>query len=271
MTHYAERDSMRYLVELVMVLLWTVSVQGMEWRESPEVAAVFAAADAANGTFVLYDVEDGTYVGYNRERAETRYAPASTFKIANALIGLATGVVKDVDTILPYGGAPQPVKEWERDMGLGEAIAMSNVPIYQELARRIGLEPMREYLGRIEYGNADPGAVVDRFWLDGPLAISAVEQTGFLARLAQDALPLPKEAQAAVRGIVRLEGGDDWELFGKTGAAMKYSPALGWWVGWVRKGGRLYTFALNLDMAGPNDFGKRMAVGKAALVALGIL
>ena len=52
--------------------------------------------------------------------------------------------MKSVDEVLPYGGKPQPRKEWERDMGLREAIKMSNVPIYQELARRIGIVRMRE-------------------------------------------------------------------------------------------------------------------------------
>lgn len=163
------------------------------------------------------------------------------------------------------------MKDWERDMSLRDAIKISNVPIYQELARRIGLERMREYIGKLDYGNADPGTVVDRFWLDGPLAISAVEQTFFLARLAKDELPLPKEIQAAVRDIARLEGGEGWELFGKTGSALKYSPAIGWWVGWVRKGDRIYTFALNIDMAGPEEFGKRVDVGRACLKALGLL
>ena len=77
-------------------------------------------------------------------RAKKRFTPASTFKIANSLIGLDVSAVKSVDEVLPYGGKPQRIKEWERDMGLREAIKMSNVAIYQELARRIGIERMRK-------------------------------------------------------------------------------------------------------------------------------
>lgn len=262
---------MRYYLIVAMLMVFCFQAWAAEWRESPELAAVFAKENGKDGTFVLYDVAAGTFTGHNRKRAETRYIPASTFKITNSLIGLTVGAVANVGEVLPYGGKPQSVKEWERDMSLRDAIRISNVPIYQELARRIGLERMREYLGKLDYGNADPGTVVDRFWLDGPLAISAVEQTLFLARLAKDELPLLKEVQAAVRAIARLEGGEEWELFGKTGAAMKYSPALGWWVGWVRKGDRIYTFALNIDMAGPEEFGKRVDVGRACLKALGLL
>lgn len=43
------------------------------------------------------------------------------------------------------------------------------------------------------------GSVVDTFWLRGPLAISAVEQTRFLDRLARQVLPFPLQAQRAVR------------------------------------------------------------------------
>ncbi len=37
-------------------------------------------------------------------------AASARLKIANALIALETGVVKDVDEAIPYGGRPQPVK-----------------------------------------------------------------------------------------------------------------------------------------------------------------
>ena len=55
----------------------------------------------------------------------------------NQSVAAFLGAVKSVNEVLPYGGKLQRIKEWERDMGLREAIKMSNVPIYQELARRI--------------------------------------------------------------------------------------------------------------------------------------
>ena len=95
------------------------------------------------------------------------------------------------------------------DMGLRKAIAISNVPIYQELARRIGLERMKHYLKIFDYGNADTGEVVDRFWLDGPLKISALEQVEFLKKLVQEKLPISKEAQRDVKQILLLESADE--------------------------------------------------------------
>jgi len=134
------------------------------------------------------------------------------------------------------------------NMGLREAIKVSNVPVYQELARRIGLERMRDNVARMGFGNGEIGTVVDNFWLDGPLKISAVEQTQFLARLARDELPFPKDAQAKVREIVHLEQGDGWTLYGKTGWVNVPNPGIGWWVGWVIKESHVYSFALNIDI-----------------------
>jgi beta-lactamase class D len=149
---------------------------------------------------------------WDEARAKKRFTPTSTFKIANSLIGLDVGAVKDVDEVLPYGGKPQPRKEWERDMGLREAIKISNVAIYQELARRIGIERMREGVRRLDYGNMEIGNVVDRFWLVGPLAISAVEQAEFLYRLTKGSFPVDPKVLAAVKEITLLEKTDTYEL-----------------------------------------------------------
>lgn len=133
------------------------------------------------GTFALYDVAADRVVVVDSARATRRYTPASTYKIANSLIALETGAVADESEVVPYGGEPQPVEAWEQDMNLADAFAASNVPVYQEIARRVGLGRMQEWVDRLDYGNRRLGEVPDRFWLDGPLAISAVEQVRFLA------------------------------------------------------------------------------------------
>lgn len=241
------------------------------WEESAKASEIFRKAKV-NGTFVLYDAKADSYIGHNKPRAEKRYVPASTFKIPNSLIGLSVGAVKSVDEVIPYKSNVPPLsKAWEKDMGLREAIAMSNVPIYQELARRIGLDRMRENVSKMKYGNKEIGDSVDTFWLKGPLEISAIEQTHFLARLAQDELPFPKAFQQSVREIVLLDQGENWKLYGKTGWQNAPGRGVGWWVGWVRKGDCLYTFALNMDIRKASDAGKRIELGKECLKALGIL
>ena len=242
-----------------------------DWEESLKGGDLFKSAKI-NGTFVLYDVTANKYIGYDKARAETRYIPASTFKIPNSLIGLSVGAVKSVDEVLPYRGEPHPfIQAWAKDMGLREAIILSNVPIYQELARRIGIERMRDNVSRMDYGNKEIGTFVDTFWLKGPLKISAVEQTQFLAKLAQDKLPFPKNIQKNVREIVLLEQGKNWKLYGKTGWLNTQDQGVGWWVGWVEKEGHVYSFALNMDMQKASEGSKRLELGKAGLKALGIL
>ncbi|MDR1167171.1 MAG: class D beta-lactamase [Deltaproteobacteria bacterium] len=244
---------------------------GRQWRDEPEIGALFEKA-AVSGTFVVFDREAERLTGHSQARAETRFTPASTFKIANSLIGLSVGAVSGVDEPLPYGGQPQAIKAWERDMGLREAIRISNVPIYRELARRVGLERMRAEVRRLDYGNGEVGVKVDSFWLEGPLRVSAVEQVLFISRLAKGELPLPKEAQACVREILWLESGPNWSLYAKTGMSTLESPGVGWWVGWLERGDKIYPFAINIDIDDPNKDGpKRLTLARDALKLLGLM
>jgi beta-lactamase class D len=252
------------------MIVCSSTASASEWQDSSKLEAIFAANNVT-GTFVLYDTDADIFIGYNQERAETRFIPASTYKIPNTLIGIITGAVKSVDEVFPYDGKPQPVKSWEKDMGLREAIKVSNVPVYQELARRIGLERMRAELARLGYGNGEIGDVVDVFWLEGPLAISPVEQTLFLARLAHGKLPLPEKTQMQAQELLLMEQNDDWSLFAKTGTAARLSPNIGWWVGWVETEGKIYTFALNIELPQKADTLNRIGLGKQCLAALGVI
>ena len=206
------------------------------------------------------------------EPAEQRFVPASTFKVANALIGLSVGAVRSVDQVIPYTGDANPfMREWLEPMGLRGAMKVSNVPLYQELARRIGLARMREAIQRLGYGNEQIGSNVTTFWLRGPLAISAVEQTRFLSGLAHQRLPFPRRAQQQVAEITQVDSGPGWSLHAKTGWQNAPGAGVGWWVGWVQRGERITPFALNLAMAGAADAPKREQLGRRSLQALGIL
>ncbi|HEX8281407.1 MAG TPA: class D beta-lactamase, partial [Chthoniobacterales bacterium] len=229
------------LILLALALVLCGRAAAHNYEERAELAQFFEA-QKVTGTFVLFDPASETMLVSNEARAKERFTPASTFKIANSLIGLEVGAVRDIDEVLPYGGQPQRIKAWEKDMNLRDAIKASNVAVYRELARRIGLERMRDMVRKLGYGNADIGGVVDRFWLDGPLAISAVEQTEFLARLAEGKLPVSAAAISAVKEITLLEKTDRYELHGKTGW---YWPddggqQIGWWVGWIERDGKAY-------------------------------
>ncbi len=50
--------------------------------ESTDVSQFFVET---TGAFVLYDLNNDTYIRYNEQRCTTRYSPCSTFKIPNSL------------------------------------------------------------------------------------------------------------------------------------------------------------------------------------------
>ncbi len=224
------------------------------------------AREQISGTFVAYDPGADRLIVLNAARAETRFIPASTFKIPNSLIAFEVGAARDADEIFRYDGKPRMIAAWQKDMTLREAFAVSNVPVYQELARRVGMEVYRDWIAKLDYGNRETGKAVDRFWLEGPLAISAVEQALFAARLAERRLPMSARSQEMTRDIMRSEAKDGRAIFAKTG----WSGKIGWWVGWVEDGKRITAFALNMDMSKIEDAPKRISLGKALLGHLGV-
>ena len=154
-------------------------------------------------------------------------------------------------------------------MTIQEAMAVSNVPLFQGIARRIGLPRMRKYVREADYGNAEIGQVVDNFWLKGPLAISALEQISFIDKLNRGDLPFSARSIGLVRLIMpREENRLPGVVFYKTGWAINTQPGIGWVVGWVRYDGRDYPFALNLDINKPEDADMRLTVAWLALQEL---
>ena len=230
------------------------------------------ARNGVDGAFAGYDEQKGRLFLVNGARAQQRFSPASTFKIANSLIALETGVVRDENQIIPYRSDDPPfMQEWTRDMSMREAIKLSNVPIYQELALRIGLTRYHEWLGRLSYGNGETGATLERFWLDGSLKISAVEEAHFVAALAQRKLPLSSRSQEIVRDILKYESIGDYTIYAKTGWCRASQPQIGWWVGWVERGGRIFAFALNIDITNLKNLDKRIPIARAILSKLDVL
>ncbi len=208
------------------------------------------------GCFVLYDLERNLYLRFNESRCSQRFAPCSTFKIPNSLIGLETGVLENERSRKKWDGAPKMLKVWERDHDLASAIRYSVVWYYQSVARDIGAERMRQYLDLLDYGNRDISGGIDRFWLGNSLKISADEQIVFLAKLYRDGLPLGDHALEVTKKILVQEEGPDYRLSGKTGSDWESGNwLLGWFVGHLRCEKGEFVFALNIaegeDPRGP--------------------
>ena len=272
MAQYGATRSMPHAMLIILAVFlfapFPCWAQHIEVRKDLE--AVFAEA-GVSGTFVVQNLQNGRLTVVNPQRAHRRFIPASTFKIANSIIALEVKAVADETEIIPHGGKPQPFKQWEKDMSMRDAIAISNVPIYQELARRIGLERYDRWLKKLDYGNRLRGTDVERFWLDGPLAISAVEQAEFLRKLASGDLPISSATQRIVVDILKLEVKGSQTLYGKTGWSITPDPDIGWFVGWISDRGRWHAFALNMEVKDRSDAGLRIPLAKRLLRQTGVL
>jgi beta-lactamase class D len=236
-----------------------------EWQKHYDALGV-------RGTFVLFEPAKDRYLVLNEARAKTRYLPASTFKIPNALIGLELGAIDDEHEVFRWDGKPKPRPEWERDQTLATGMRDSVVWMFQEVARRIGRERMREWLDRLEYGNRDIKGGIDLFWLQGALRISAREQVDFLRRLGDGELPMTQRSQRLVREALVVERTPGYTLYAKSGSTGLGPNAVAWWVGWVERKGRASAyFAMNFAPTAKSRFEDRIAITRAILAEEGAL
>jgi beta-lactamase class D len=226
------------------------------------------------GAFVGYKVDDGLIIASDKDRSGQAMLPASTFKIPNSVIALETGVVGDPDIdVFKWDGVVRNITAWNRDHTLRSAIAVSAVPVYQEIARRIGVERMQKYIDLFDYGNRDIGGGIDQFWLKGNLRIDPFGQVDFVDRLRRGVLPVSKRSQDLVRDILPVTKAGDAVIRAKSGllGAEIGKPSLGWMVGWVEKGSANTVFALNLDCSEPRHIADRMKLVQECLADIGAI
>jgi beta-lactamase class D len=248
-----------------------VAPQRSEIRES--LAKHFSDAGTA-GTFVGYKVDEYLVIASDSNRSGEAKLPASTFKIPNSIIALETGVVGDPDTdVFKWDGVRRPIEAWNRDHTMRTAIAASAVPVYQEIARRIGPERMQKYVDLFEYGNRNIGGGIDQFWLIGDLRIDPVQQIDFVDRLRRGVLPVSKRSQDLVRDILPVTKAGDAVIRAKSGllGAERGQPSLGWMVGWAEKGSANTVFALNMDCVEPRHVAERMTITQQCLTDIGAI
>ena len=192
-----------------------VSYQRSEFRD--DLAKRFFDVGTV-GTFVGYKVDDYLIIASDKVRSGEAKLPASTFKIPNSVIALETGVVADPDKdIFKWDGVVRSIEAWNKDHTLRSAIAVSAVPVYQEIARRIGQERMQKYLDLFDYGNRDIGGGIDQFWLSGNLRIDPVQQIDFVDRLRRGVLPVSKRSQELARDILPVTKVGDATIRAKSG------------------------------------------------------
>ncbi len=151
--------------------------------------------------------------------------------------------------------------------------AASAVPVYQEIARRIGAERMQKYLDLLDYGNRNIGGGIDQFWLTGELRIDPLQQVDFLDRLRRGVLPVSKRSQQMVRDILTVTKVGESVIRYKTGllGAERGRPSLGWVVGWAEEGSQHTVFAMNMDCRTKEHIAARITVTQQCLADIGAI
>lgn len=196
---------------------------------------------------VIHNRDSGETISNNEARCAARYAPNSTFKIINALIGLETGVVENEGSVLPWGGEDRMLDVWEHQHTLASAIHYSVVPYFQELARRVGRERMQAAVDAIPYGDRSIGNSIDTFWLRDAISISPLEQVDILDRLYASDLPFSERNQALVRAILIQDYRPGRTLSGKTGSGWDGERfTQGWFVGHLQSEADEHVFAIHI-------------------------
>lgn len=205
------------------------------------------------GSFVLFNVNESQYTYYNKEEATVATTPASTFKIPNSLISLETGAIADENETIKWDGVKRGIDKWNANTDLKTAYQNSTVWFYQELARRVGPEKMKEWVTKINYGNGNTLGAVDMFWLNDSLKISPMQQIDFLTRLSQNKLPFSKRSTDIMRKVMIAKDTTNFVLRAKTGWAANDVSDMGWYVGYIETGKNTYVFANRIAAADTNN------------------
>ena len=206
------------------------------------------------GCFLLYDLNNDLYQIYNSRRCEEGFLPASTFKILNALIALETGVVTDENTVIPWDSIVRTEEAWNRAHTLASAIQYSAVPYFQEVARQIGPERMKEYIDDSDFGRMDiTKETIDRFWLWGDSRITPWEQMNFIIHFFNNQLPFSTENIDLVKKMIILKQTDKWIFSGKTGMTVQDGKNIGWQVGYHEENGNTWLYVCNVESGQDNS------------------
>ncbi len=185
---------------------------------------------------------------------DQQMTPCSTFKIALSLMGFDSGVLQDeknpvwlfqegYDDFLESWKNPQTPKSWMKN---------SCVWFSRVLAGHLGAERFQSYLSVLDYGNQDASGGHTEAWLSSSIKISPREQVIFLRKLVQNKHPVSLHAHQMTKQIAFVEElPNGWKLFGKTGWSGSSSKIdgeneLGWFIGWIEKEERYYSFAYNI-------------------------
>ncbi len=220
--------------------------------------AAFALATAHADCTLLADAATGR-VAREEGACDTRITPASTFKIAIALMGYDAGFLVDEHTPVQHWRHGDVLWRdgWQQDTDPSRWISESVVWYSQRVTAALGSARFARYAAAFHYGNADVSGDPKRHdglkfaWIDSSLQISPREELQFLERVVRRELPVSAKAFDMTARITLIPGDHaGWEIHGKTGAGFPvdargrtdHEHGYGWFVGWAVKDGRTVVF-----------------------------
>lgn len=192
---------------------------------------------------------------------DSRVTPASTFKIALALMGFDAGVLQDAHTpALPFheGYADWGGDNWRQTTDPQRWMKYSVVWFSRQITPMLGIPRLTQYASSFDYGNADFSGDfgqtngLERAWMTSSLQISPREQVNFLSRMIRHNLPISEVAVDRTIEIIEFtDTANGWRVWGKTGAAyprmesgsFDYARGWGWFVGWAKRSETTIVFA----------------------------
>jgi Beta-lactamase class D len=237
-------EKMRITIIILFSVL-TLNCFAGQPREIAELKKIFDKYKV-DGSILIYNQNENSYIGYDLERCNIAFCPASTFKIPNTLIALESGIFT-TDFVFKWNGEKRSYSGWEKDMTIKEAFKVSAVPVYQEISRQVGFEKMKYYTQLFNYGNLDINAEnIDKFWLEGKSDITQFQQIYFIQKLYNLQLPISENAMKLTKEIMLHETTDNYKISGKTGWAGRQNESVTWFVGFIETNDNVYIFATNV-------------------------
>jgi beta-lactamase class D len=255
---------------LFVILILTFCIPVSSYAEDSDLAKLFQER-GIKGTMIISSLDGKTSYIHNAVRSRERFIPASTFKILNTLIALEEGAIKNEKEIIKWDGKDKGFAAWNKDQSLETAFPSSCVWFYQELARRVGKGKYESYLRKMNYGNGETGPDVSAFWLEGNLKISAVEQIAFLKKVYNKEYAFRPSSYELLRRLMVVEKTPAYTIRAKTGWTQRVSPQVGWFVGYVESGDKVWFFTTNIEITKPEESRLRQEVTIEALKLRGII
>ena len=236
------------MLKLAIVMTFTACLLGTRPTEAKEVCTLIMDQNAVQ---VLHQAGD----------CSSRVTPASTFKIALAVMGFDAGVLQDAHSprmAFQEGFPDWGGYNWRQPTDPERWMKYSVVWFSRQITPLLGIADLTDYAASFGYGNANfsgdyaQSNGLDRAWMSSSLKISPREQVGFLSRMINGGLAVsPQAIEKTVEIVEFADTKDGWRIWGKSGTAyprqdtgsFDYAKGWGWFVGWATRGETTVVFA----------------------------